>query len=69
MTIHALEELLGCPREHLEVTLWYLREKGFIQRADNGRYLITIDGFDEAEQICSLPKVTTLQLPAAKPGS
>jgi curved DNA-binding protein len=68
MTIHALEELLGCPREHLEVTLWYLREKGFIQRADNGRYLITVNGFDETEQTCSLPRTTTLQLPAAKPG-
>jgi DnaJ-like protein len=69
MTIQALEELLGCPREHLEVALWYLREKGLIQRTDNGRHLITVDGFDEAEQSCSLPKRTTLQLPAAKPGS
>jgi predicted transcriptional regulator of viral defense system len=52
------------------VSIWKsLREKGFIQRADNGRYLITIDGLDEAEQTCSLPKITTLQLPAAKPGS
>jgi curved DNA-binding protein len=68
MNIQALGELLGCPREHLEVTLWYLREKGFIQRSDNGRYLITVNGFDEAEQASSLPKVTTRQLPAAKPG-
>jgi DnaJ domain/PilZ domain len=50
MTIHAFEELLGCPREHLEAALWYLRGKGLIQRTDNGRYKITVEGFDEAER-------------------
>jgi len=49
MTLHTFEELLGCPREHLEAALWYLRGKGFIQRGDNGRYKITVQGFDEVE--------------------
>jgi hypothetical protein len=49
MTIHLFEELLGVPREHLESALWYLKGKGLIKRGDNGRYSITVAGFDEAE--------------------
>jgi curved DNA-binding protein CbpA len=44
MSIPELEDLLGCPREHLEFTLWYLREAGCIVRGDNGRFTITIRG-------------------------
>ncbi|HLK17974.1 MAG TPA: DnaJ domain-containing protein [Bryobacteraceae bacterium] len=49
MTIHELEELLGCPREHLEFSLWYLREQAYIMRSDNGRFHITAKGVDRAE--------------------
>ena len=49
LTIHAFEELLGCPREHLEAALWYLKGKGFIQRTDGGRYTLTVNGFEAAE--------------------
>jgi len=57
MTLHSFEELLGCPREHLESALWYLRGKGYIQRTDGGRYTLTVQGFEEAEQHClTLPK-------------
>jgi curved DNA-binding protein len=49
MNIQVLEELLGCPREHLQAALWYLKGKNLIQRSDGGRYSITIAGFDEAE--------------------
>ena len=51
MTIHELEDLLGCPREHLEFSLWYLRENALIIRADNGRFSITAKGVDRAEEI------------------
>lgn len=56
MTLHELEDLLGCPREHLEFSLWYLKENALIARADNGRVMITAKGVDwaeaeEAEQI------------------
>ena len=44
-----LEELLGVPREHLEFTVWYLRESQLIQRGDNGRFTITLKGVEEAE--------------------
>lgn len=49
MTIHELEDLLGCPREHLEFSLWYLKENAYIIRSDNGRYTITAKGVDRAE--------------------
>src|SRR5581483_2822175 len=32
--IHDMEELLGCPREHLEFPLWYLKESGCLTRTD-----------------------------------
>lgn len=50
MTVHAFEDMLGCPREHLEAALWYLRGKGYVQRTDGGRYTLTVHGFEEAEQ-------------------
>lgn len=49
MTVFEFEQLLGCPREHLEAALWYLRGKGYVKRGDNGRFTITVPGFDEVE--------------------
>ena len=49
LNIQLIEELLGCPREHLQSALWYLKSKNYIQRGDNGRYIITISGFEAAE--------------------
>ena len=45
-----LEELLGCAREHLEFSLWYLRENQLVTRTDYGHFLITSKGVDEAEK-------------------
>ncbi len=47
---HELEQVLGLEKEHLEFTFWYLREKGFATRTDNGRYLITAAGVEEFEE-------------------
>ena len=63
MTVHTFEELLGCPREHLQAALWYLNGKGYIKRGDNGRYSITIQGFDQAEEHCLLPRRADRYLP------
>ncbi|TGS80330.1 J domain-containing protein, partial [Mesorhizobium sp. M3A.F.Ca.ET.175.01.1.1] len=43
-----LERLSGCPREHLEFHLWYLKAKGFIGRTENGTFAITVQGIDRA---------------------
>ena len=50
MSYRDLESLLGIPREHLEFSLWYLRGKGFLERADNGKVRITPDGVDAVEE-------------------
>ncbi len=56
MTAIEFEEILGCPREHLQAALWYLKGKNFIQRTDNGRYSITVAGFDEMESQSFMPE-------------
>ena len=43
-----LERLSGCPREHLEFHLWYLKEKGWIRRLEDGLLAITVEGVDRA---------------------
>jgi hypothetical protein len=50
MMLRDIEELLGCPREHLEFTLWYLKQKGHIVGPDNGRYTVTAEGVDLVEE-------------------
>jgi hypothetical protein len=49
LNLHELEDLLGCPREHLEFSLWYLKENGLVARMDNGRFQVTAKGVDWAE--------------------
>jgi hypothetical protein len=62
ISLLAFEELLGCPREHLRAALWYLRGKGFIERSDNARYTITVEGFDAAEAAGPLANSTQRQI-------
>jgi len=58
------EDLLGVPKEHLEFSLWYLRENQCLTRSDNGRFAITIKGVDLAEEM-SDRRAEPLQLVAA----
>jgi hypothetical protein len=51
MTVHELENLLGVPKEHLEFTLWYLKDGQYVARTDNGRLTITLKGVDLAEEL------------------
>ena len=41
---HELERLSGCPREHLEFHLWYMKAKGWIGRLENCMLAITAEG-------------------------
>jgi curved DNA-binding protein CbpA len=43
-----LERLLGCPPELLEFHVWYLKEKGWIGKTENGTLAITVEGVDRA---------------------
>ena len=42
-----MERLLGCPSQHLEFPLWYLRQKTWIERLENGLLAITAAGVDK----------------------
>jgi hypothetical protein len=65
MSILEFEELLDCPREHLEFTLWYLRENGLISRSDNARFGITVKGVDYAEEMDAPASAGAKLLPSA----
>jgi curved DNA-binding protein CbpA len=43
-----LERLLGCPAEHLKFHLWYLKEKRWIVKTEEGMLAITVEGVDRA---------------------
>ena len=64
MTVHEMEDLLGCSKEHLEFGLWFLREKGFVTRNDNGRFTITVAGVEAAED-AEIPWTPTERLLSA----
>ena len=44
-----LENLLEWPEKILEFHIWYLKEKGWIQRVDTGGYAITASGVEIVE--------------------
>jgi curved DNA-binding protein len=44
-----IEQLIGLPEKILEFHVWYLKEKGWIQRTDTGGYAITAAGVDAVE--------------------
>jgi curved DNA-binding protein CbpA len=45
-----LEKLLSWPEEILEFHIWYLKEKGWIERTETGGFAITASGVDAVEQ-------------------
>jgi DnaJ domain len=69
MNLHELEDLLGCPREHLEFSLWYLKENGLVARMDNGRFAVTAKGVDwaEEEEAAALSRADRLLAPSPHP--
>jgi hypothetical protein len=54
MGILQLEQMLGCPAEHLAFHTWYLREKGWVQRLENGLLAITVSGVDRVMEQTNL---------------
>lgn len=58
-------EMLGCPIEHLEFSLWFLRENKLIIRSDNNQFEITFQGVAafEAEE-STFGRKSFVQLPA-----
>jgi curved DNA-binding protein CbpA len=60
VNLKELEELLGVPKEHLEFTLWFLKENQQVQRSDNARYTITLKGVEAAEAVLERKTVPLL---------
>jgi len=58
VTIDELEHLLGCRREDLDFSLWYLKENALITTSENDRHAITAKGVDcvEAEETAARDK-------------
>jgi len=42
-----LERMLGCPRENLEFPIWYLKQRGWIERLESGYLAISAAGIDK----------------------
>ena len=45
-----IEQLIGLPEKLLAFHVWYMKEKGWIQRTDTGAYAITAAGVDAVEE-------------------
>jgi hypothetical protein len=63
-------EMLGCPLEHLEFSLWFLRENHLILRADNNKFEITCQGveaFEAEESNFAKKPILKLTAPASVP--
>ena len=50
ITLMELEEVMSIPREYLEFTLWYLRQKRYIEMNSGADFSLTADGVDFVEE-------------------
>lgn len=42
-----LEMILGCPQQHMEFHIWYLKQRGWIETLGSGQLALTADGVDK----------------------
>jgi hypothetical protein len=45
-----LEELMSIPREYLEFTLWYLKQKKYVEMGQGADFSLTAEGVDFIEE-------------------
>jgi curved DNA-binding protein CbpA len=70
VSLAEVESRMGFPRDYLDFTTWYLERKGYITRADNSDFTITVDGVDFVEtQRGQLPILNKLLTATAGPTS
>ncbi len=61
VNLQEIEERMGFPRDYLDFTLWYLQRKGYVSKADNAQYTLTVDGVDFVEtQRTNMPTLNKL---------
>ncbi len=75
VTLLDMERRMSLPREYLDFTLWYLRQKGFVKAEDNSDYSLTAEGVDYLESISThnkmahdlmWPQIESTQMHAAR---
>ena len=56
-----IERRMGFPREYLDFTTWYLRKRGYVTKADNADFALTVEGVDHIEtQRATIPLLDRL---------
>ena len=61
VSLAEIEKRMGFPRDYLDFTTWYLTKRGYITRADNSDFTLTVDGADFVEtQRASIPALNKL---------
>jgi curved DNA-binding protein CbpA len=66
--LRELEALVGTPKQHLEFSLWYLKENGYLTRSDSARHIITIKGVELIESMNQRPDSPSHSMSAKKLG-
>jgi curved DNA-binding protein len=64
----SLEKMLGCPQEHLDFPIWYLKQRGLIERLESGYFAITADGVDKLGQDDLMLPSNRLLSDSSRPG-
>lgn len=65
-----VEHRVGFPRDYLEFTAWYLRNKGYITRSDNSDFTLTAEGVDFVEsQRVNIPILNRLLTTGTEPST
>jgi hypothetical protein len=61
VSLSEIETRMGFPRDYLDFTTWYLLKKGYITRADNSDFTLTVAGVDFIEtQRTNIPVLNRL---------
>ncbi len=70
VSLHEIEARMGFPRDYLDFTTWYLLKKGYISRADNSDFTLTVQGVDYVEtQRVNIPVLNKLLTDGSEPGA
>ena len=70
VSLHEVEKRMGFPRDYLDFTTWYLRNKGYITRADNSDFCLTAEGVDFVEsQRVHIPILNKLLTSGSEPST
>lgn len=72
MGVMHLQNMLGCPTEHLDFHVWYLKEKGWLQRLENGQLAITASGVEklaEGDLLLRSDRLLSENISSDKPGN